>query len=311
MAASTYAFLDECGGSDAAIKMLLQLAVGDDAAAAAAAASLRSSWLPFLALAAQREWEARRYRWALLALLENFRHAESTLHRDRLFALLESVVLRFARAFVRQGRGLQLPYRAGLDGRSDDRFPSWIPDWTLQWPGDLHEPYESGNTFAASGTLQERIRCLHDTDELVADGYSVDVAKALSTSSNTREEWHQYFREVDAMADFAVLRLTRESREDLKWKVPIACTPYPKVATAGGLNLRLSYTALRRLVGADQQEGSSLLEKDSASYAAVLQDTLYGWKFVVTAKVKPIRSIHLRGWRHRVGLYRENRHRYR
>lgn len=49
---------------------------------------LRPSWEPFLSLAAQREWEARHSRWSLIMLLENFRYAESTLGRDRLFALL-------------------------------------------------------------------------------------------------------------------------------------------------------------------------------------------------------------------------------
>ena len=58
-------------------------------------------------------------------LLENFRYAESTLSRDRLFALLglasdgnepafepdynsplEQIVLKFAQVFVRQGRGM-------------------------------------------------------------------------------------------------------------------------------------------------------------------------------------------------------------
>jgi hypothetical protein len=81
---------------------------------------LKSSWEPFLALAAQREWEARHYRWILIVLLENFRHIESILRRDRLFALLglasdgnkvefepdydsplEDVILKFARVFIR------------------------------------------------------------------------------------------------------------------------------------------------------------------------------------------------------------------
>lgn len=75
-------------------------------------------------------------------LLENFRYAKSTLNRDRLFALLglaadgnevafepdynsplEDVVLKFTRVFVRQGRGMQLLYHAGLS-RQSHRFPS-------------------------------------------------------------------------------------------------------------------------------------------------------------------------------------------
>jgi hypothetical protein len=127
---------------------------------------LKSSWEPFLALAAQREWEARHYRWTLMMLLENFRYAESTLSRDRLFALLglasdgneaefepdynsplEDVVLKFARVFVRQGRGMQMLYRAGLSHQSD-RFPSWIPDWTLKRASSLYDSSEGGVSFA-------------------------------------------------------------------------------------------------------------------------------------------------------------------
>ncbi|KAK4123607.1 hypothetical protein N657DRAFT_633853 [Parathielavia appendiculata] len=237
---------------------------------------------------------------------ENFRHAESTLRRDRLFALLglasdgnetefepdydaplESIVLRFARVFVRQGKGVQLLYRAaGLNSQAHDRFPSWMPNWTAQRPGGLHELYESGNLFPSCGVHQARIKYVPDTDELVAEGYSMDAIKAVSTSSNVPGGWREYFKEVDAMVDSAVLRLTRESREDLKWKVPIACAPYPKLATAEGLDLRLSYQALRKLVDKDQQEfrpgDACLLDKKSAGYVSVLQDTLYGWKFIVT-----------------------------
>ena len=145
---------------------------------------LKLSWEPFLSLSAQREWEARHYRWTLIMLLENFRYNESTLNRDRLFAFLgfasdgneaefepdydsplEDVVLKFARVFVRQERGMQLLYRAGLSHQSH-RFPSWIPDWTVRRPSSLHESSENGITFAASGPQQAKIECVPDMDEL-------------------------------------------------------------------------------------------------------------------------------------------------
>ena len=279
---------------------------------------LRASWEPFLSLAAQREWEARHRRWCLIMLLENFRYAESTLSRDRFFALLglasdgneatfepdydsplEVVVLRFARVFVRQGRGMQLLHRAGLS-QGSHRFPSWIPDWTVRGPSSLHDSAESGITFAASGPQQAKIGCIPDTDELAVEGYAVDVIASVSTSSNVEPEWEKYFDEVDAMVDSAVLSPVRDSREDLKWKVPIAGMLCPKVA----------YTALRNYISSNQkrkaievngysvdrnalrtahatalgQTTADSFQENSTSYIAALKGTLHGWRFVVTKR---------------------------
>lgn len=288
---------------------------------------LKSSWEPFLALAAQREWEARHYRWTLMMLLENFRYAESTLSRDRLFALLglasdgneaefepdydsplEDVILKFAREFVRQGRGMQMLYRASLSHQCD-RFPSWIPDWTVERASSLHDSSEGGVSFAASGPQQGKMKCIPNTDELLVDGYEVDEIESISRASNIEEEWEKYFTEVDTMIDSAILAPVRHSLEDLKWKVLIAGVLWPKVAVPGGLDLKSSYTALRNYLyskqkgkGKAQENGNSVnsfplpteyamliehmaagsYEKQAASYIAALQDNLHGWRFVVT-----------------------------
>ena len=288
---------------------------------------LRPSWEPFMSLAAQREWEARNHRWTLFMLLEKFRYAESTLSRDRLFALLplasdgneaefepdyesplEVVVLKFARVFVRQGRGMQLLYRAGLS-QDSHRFPSWVPDWTVRRPSSLCESSERGITFAASGPQQPKIKCDPVTDELIVEGYSLDVIKSISASANVDQEWEKYFSEIDAMVDAAVLSPVPDSRDHLKWKVPIAGALYPKVVVSGSLDMQSSYKALRtyissiqkketikdnarsangtfqstaRAVPLEQMAADSCQE--STSYIAALQDTLHGWRFVVTEK---------------------------
>lgn len=101
--------------------------------------NIKTTWEPFLSLAAQQEWEARHYGWTLTRKLPVCR---VNLSRDRLFVLLglasdgieaafepdydtplEQVVLKFGRVFVRQGRGMQLLYRAGLNDQSH-RLPS-------------------------------------------------------------------------------------------------------------------------------------------------------------------------------------------
>ncbi|KAI8711210.1 hypothetical protein NCS52_01496800 [Fusarium sp. LHS14.1] len=236
-------------------------------------------------------------------LLENFRHAESTLCRDRLFSLLglasdgnesafepdcesplEDVVLKFARVFVRQGRGMQLLYRAGL---SSPRFPSWIPDWTVKRPSSLSDASEGGMLFSASGPQQSKIKCIPDTDELAVEGYQVDVIESISESSNLEQEWPSYFREVDEMVDSLGMSPFPCSARDLKWKVPIACAEYPNGAVSGGLDMESSYTVLRRYLverTAVDDSCSSKVKACSSNYVAVLQDRVKGWRFVVTEK---------------------------
>jgi hypothetical protein len=222
---------------------------------------------------------------------------------------LEEIVLRFARVFVRQGRGMQLLYRAGLHG-DVDRFPSWIPDWMTHKPASLADSSEGGGTFAASGPQQPMIRCSPDSDELMVDGYTVDEIESISESSNTKEELAAYLNEVDAMIDDAILSPTQTTRDDLKWKVPIAGAMFPKIAISGDVNLRTSYMALRNSLGShrkgkaidrgatdgigkeDSEAYTTILEQlsteayrnQSMSYLAALQDTLRGWKFAVTRR---------------------------
>jgi hypothetical protein len=286
---------------------------------------LRSSWAPFLTLAAQREWEARHYRWSFISLLENFRHVGSTLSRDRFFALLglasdandagfeldyecplEEIVLRVARALVGQGRGIQLLYRAGLNQQSH-RFPSWIPDWTTKLPSRLYDSDERDIPFAASGPQEAGIRCISGTDELAVEGYAIDVIKSMSGSSNLEEEWKEYFADVDAMIDSATLAVVPDSREHLKWKVPIAGVENLSFAVSGELDLQSSYIALRRYLKEDQKGkavegvshsateypqnamvlGNFLIDthrKQSTSYIAALRGTVAGWRFIITEK---------------------------
>jgi hypothetical protein len=207
---------------------------------------------------------------------------------------LEQIVHKFAKVFVRQGRGMQLLYRSSLS-QDADRFPSWIPDWTVQLSSSLHDSSEGGVDFAASGPQQAKIECIPDTDELSVDGYAFDIIKSISTSANLEQEWSKYFEEVNSMIDSAVLSSVRDSREDLKWKVPIAGALYPKEALSDCLDLKSSYEALQRYIMNNWEEKSKAIEmnnsqfqislwhlrKQCTSYMSALQDTLRGWRFVV------------------------------
>jgi hypothetical protein len=196
---------------------------------------VRESWQPFVTLATQRKWEMSQHRWALLFLLEHFRHAESTLSRDRFFALLglasdanepeftpdydsplKTVVIRFATVFVRQGRTMQILYNAGLNAHSH-RFPSWIPDWTKSRPDCLHESDQRATPFAACGPHEPQVKkAASDSDELSVGGYAIDRVQGLSSSTNTEGQWKQYLAEVDTMIDGITLAALPDSPEDLK-----------------------------------------------------------------------------------------------
>jgi hypothetical protein len=282
---------------------------------------LRSSWQPFLSLAEQREWEARDHRWALIMLLEHFRNTESTLGRDRLIAMLglacdgdepefepdyassfEHVLLNFARGFVRQGRGIQLLSRAGLCQNSD-RFPSWIPNWTIPRASSLHDMVQSGYEFLASGPQEPVIAAAVDSDALLVRGYIVDVLELVSALSNDIETPNKYLDEVDMMVETAVLTPSKESREDLKWQVPIAGALYGNTALFGAAKMESSYRVLRESIktktkakktrkGKDQswpsrpsaagRRTSSHVPDERDTYLSVLHDTVHGWRFVIT-----------------------------
>jgi hypothetical protein len=260
---------------------------------------IRASWESFTKLAVQREWESRQHRWNLLMLLEHFRHAESTLSRDRLFALVglasdgneaefepdyesdfQDIVLRFAQAFVRQGRGIQLLYRAGISCSDHEaQLPSWIPDWTTKRPIGLHDSSETDLVFSACGPEPPHLTLGPRPNDLSVDGYDMDTILTITAASNVESDWAAYFAEIDVMIDEGVLSDTMGPKDDLKWKVPIAAAPFPRLE---------SYSAFRKHLNTplnNPTKNPHDMELNShKSYAACLQPTLVGWKFVVTKR---------------------------
>lgn len=258
-----------------------------------------AAWEPFKDLAEQREWEMRQHRWVLLNLLERFRHAESTLDRDRFFCLVglasdgnevdfdpdyessfQDIVLRFAQAFVRQGRGIQLLYRAGIICAEDENErPSWIPDWTSKRPSSLQDSSEIDSSFLACGPEPQHLILGPGPTELSADGYEIDTIITISAASNRKTEWPDYFAEIDSMIDKGVLSDAMGARESLKWKAPIAGAPFPTLA---------SYTAFRKHIANSTIVSSNDPDDDEANvhkmYAECLQKTLARWKFLITKR---------------------------
>ncbi|KAM0286870.1 hypothetical protein ACHAO9_007995 [Fusarium lateritium] len=276
---------------------------------------LRSNWEPFMCLASQREWEARESRWPLFMLLETFRHAQSTLCRDRIYALLglasdgdnaafkpdyesrlEDILQRVACEFVRQGKGMQMLYYAGLSG---PRFPSWIPDWTVQRPSSLSENVGSGKLFLASGLQEPEMEFNSETAQLAVGGYRIDIITSISESSNVEDEWRDYFEEVDAMIDSSGEEHLLSSAVELKWKVPIAGAEYPHITVTDCVSMEESYKSLRAYLGERQSahdthitspditisrrdNNHTSLPKDAMSYTAALNNDIKRWRFIIT-----------------------------
>ncbi|KAI3316471.1 hypothetical protein HD806DRAFT_517477 [Xylariaceae sp. AK1471] len=278
-----------------------------------------ASWGAFVTLSHLREWEARHSRWTLLVLLETFRYVESSMKRDRFFALLgiasdgnraefepdyrsdfRVIVCRFARALVAQGNGMQLLHRAGLSSQPD-RFPSWVPDWTVPRPGGLNDSCDRGVVYNASGSLEKRIYCIPGSDVLAVQGYLVDEIAHVSKYSNEPKEREQYFKEIDTMIDSLSEFHTGDVRDRMKWQVPIGGAMYPKVATYDDFDLYDSYKAFRKglkkaehkipkeqkhppdKIVTSSNEGASVQQK-SMNYISLLDDNIAGWKLVTTKR---------------------------
>ncbi|KAI1388885.1 uncharacterized protein F4822DRAFT_443674 [Hypoxylon trugodes] len=232
---------------------------------------ISNSWEPFMTLSNMRGWEARGSRWNLMALLNTFSYVNSTLKCDRFFAFLglasdgdrgafrpdyrhettfKEIACRFGEAFVDQGYGLQLLYRAGL-GPQTEPLPSWLPDLTKPKINGLTDLREQGAKYKASADLHGDIRCLSPY-LLTARGYLVDEIEQISRSnSGTVKARLKYFQQLESMVDEVAENYPPDRREGLKWKVPIAGAMYPKVAVSGEIDIVGSYQAFRQQLRKD------------------------------------------------------------
>lgn len=289
--------------------------------------AVATAWRPFQTLSWLRSWEVRQIRWSVLLLLETFRDVKSSLTRDRFFSLLgissdgnlpgftpdyqcplEVVVCSFARALVAQGMGMQLLHGAGISSQPQ-RFPSWVPDWTVPKPPSLSKSRTRGVVFNACGNAKARITCLEADSttamfkELEVEGYIVDTIKYVSKASNEPSSWSRYFTEVDAMVEQLSTVFSEQTRQDLKREVPIANAKHPQVAVPGGLNLHQSYQAFRKILKKQkytkkyQNQRSSPTDSESVSnaesqemglmtksksYELLLGGSIKGWRFATT-----------------------------
>ncbi|KAJ4409228.1 hypothetical protein N0V82_009501 [Gnomoniopsis sp. IMI 355080] len=234
----------------------------------------------------------------------------------------EDIVLRYAKAFVKEGWGIDLLYRAGLadSGLSDTRetprrFPSWIPDWTRERLNRRPLALATGRgvTFSASGKNFSNITYDENLKELVVAGAVCDSIVSVSQSSNLPAQRSRYFQELDLMIESLDSTSDDQRMQKRKETVPIAGALYSEDISSTTLSITESYLAFRKTLRKDdmrakglrrsgkkkkakkspnsRQTGASIpntsLEgtsdrEKSKTYAALLDADIQGWKFVLT-----------------------------
>ncbi|PSN64192.1 hypothetical protein BS50DRAFT_648118 [Corynespora cassiicola Philippines] len=289
-------------------------------------AEFSDSWMPFSTLSTLREYEARGLpQFSLLALLHTFSYLNSTLKRDRFYSLLglaedgdredfepaygnvdfATIALQFGRAFVEQGHGVHLLHMAGIAGRQAnalERFPSWLPDFTVKHNNRLVNLHARGMNSDAYKDSEASFDFL-EARMLKTEGYIVDEIVRVSENANGQgpEQWVKYFEEIDSTVDALYNKKGSQYCQYLKRNVPVA-----GALSLGEITIEDSYAAFRHkldnhesrsakgfdghqsnaiLRTSDMSEGGTLtwLQK-SMHYEELLQRDIAGWRFVVTRR---------------------------
>ncbi|KAH8821389.1 heterokaryon incompatibility protein-domain-containing protein [Xylogone sp. PMI_703] len=188
----------------------------------------------------------------LMQLLPMFEYAEATEPRDRLFSLLgmaqdgddkqyypdydestESVLVRFSKAFVNNGFGIDMLYKAGLSGK-DMELPSWVPDWTkneLTKNKPLSIGAQTGLSYAAASDIptQIRVSSSHEAELVITGRHLDDISRTLQfrfqsviditeTTGSFAEGMRAFFSEVDDIILNRESYITGEPLSEVLWR---------------------------------------------------------------------------------------------
>ncbi|GFF23708.1 hypothetical protein IFM58399_00403 [Aspergillus lentulus] len=204
----------------------------------------------------------------LLDLFELFHHAKATFKRDRLFTLLnvaadaadspklkpdyksslEDIVCRYASEFVHRKKTATLLYRGRISSQPE-RFPSWIPDWTADPYPKTITSWHPEREFCAAGKMEENAHLAPKDDKddriLLIDGCLVDEIEKLGKCTSEVDDALDYIADIFEFIDkHGSSYLTRESIEDLKWKLPIGNAKKAPWGDWLGQAFRASFQAL-------------------------------------------------------------------
>jgi hypothetical protein len=139
----------------------------------------------------------------------------------------ETVVRRYAGAFIRRGDTMELLYRA--DGAKSCRFSSWIPYWTREdFPQTISTWYGAEGSFSASGESSISA-CVLSSDEelLVVRGIEVDKITWMGTSNTQNNGVISFINYLCTEINSLKAYPSGKAIEDVKLKLPICNAGHP------------------------------------------------------------------------------------
>jgi hypothetical protein len=138
-----------------------------------------------------------------------------------------SVLLRYAKHFVKTGDGMKLLYQTAGMSNKEIPIPSWVPDWTQSHRLDtisITMTARTGLVYKAAADTSPRIRLADDEDEIVVSGGYVDRVSrtAVEYVGDPDSDWLVKVRNFSKEAGSFILNresyMTGESLFDVQWK---------------------------------------------------------------------------------------------
>ncbi|OAG39035.1 hypothetical protein AYO21_06755 [Fonsecaea monophora] len=233
----------------------------------------------------------------LLTLFKDFEHTRSSRRRDKLFAFLglacdvddpsfdpdyaaplETVVCKYAAAFVRHGKGMELLYHAGASGLEDDaRFPSWVPNWvTTAYPKTITTWTSKSGIFSACSHEKDSIRISpRNGSILTATAYEIDLIAKVGQISFTAGDRTRWLKEVFSYIEPISTYPTEDNPKDLVWKVLVGDALGPPSGSWNVVDFRASCEAFAEYLQMDADPGDWNVEAAKMRAVAKLKQFLF------------------------------------
>jgi hypothetical protein len=250
----------------------------------------------------------------LLSLFKAFEHTGASRSRDKLYAFLglacdsdnpgfdvdyaaplEVVVQKYAGVFVRQRKGLELLYHAGIsNSTSSTRFPSWVPNWvTTTYPRTITSWQSHSSPFTAGLNNAENVRFHPGSSGVLASTANiVDEIVEVGQRSFAASDEMTYLKGIFSVLENISSYPTGEKPSDILWKVPIGDARFLPDKRQKEVDFHTSYQALREYMQLGDQTTDPNTEINKIRALAKLKQYLFRpqelsrilWDYLLTAR---------------------------